>query len=496
MRYDLPGPVQSLDPQFATDEYARMIISNIYEGLFARDKDGGLIPGMIESYGLSADKLVYTFRLRGDAVWSNDEPVVADDYVFAFRRMFARSSPSAFAQDYRAIENADEILSGNMPEEKLGVTAVSDFELQIRLAYPSPGFAGLLAETPAMPCNRSFFEESRGRYGLAKNFVNSNGPFYVERWDNKVSIYLRPNADYVSQNPVLSGGVNLYISGEPPLPRLQNGSTDIGVVSFEDAEKLRKQGFSAAEFDSVVWCVVFNQNSPVWGNPLLRQGLARTVDESMLGERLPQRLSPVSLFIPDCMTLAGEAYRPLSGAEPAGFDPERGRRLFEMGLESIGAEKLPVSTFFVPDSAEHLLAMGMVQQGWQKHLSAYISVQPATVANIRERLLSGDYGMLLFPFSPSSPRTESMLSMFRSSSPDNRFGYESSLYDNLLDASASAADLKSSAEYCMRAESLLLYDAVIIPVYTETFTFASAAGISGISPTPFPMRFNFKYAEK
>ncbi len=64
IRYDIEQGVSNLDPQFATDETARMIISNTFEGLFRLLPDGSVQPSLAKYYTVSDDWLVYTFQIR------------------------------------------------------------------------------------------------------------------------------------------------------------------------------------------------------------------------------------------------------------------------------------------------------------------------------------------------------------------------------------------------------------------------------------------------
>lgn len=489
IRYELSGGIANLDPQFATDADARMIILNIYEGLVAHGPDGGVLPGVAESWDISPDGLKYTFKLRENALWSDGKPVTAADFVFAFFRLFSPGGASPFAQDYDMIENAAEILAGQALLSRLGVRAVSETELEIRLARPSPFFLERLAETPAMPCNKEVFGESRGRYGLEAQFVISNGVFYLERWDNEKYIYLRPNDLYTPEKAAAPAGVNLYIGRENP-------ASDYAEVPYETAIQLQTQDYTVESYEKTVWCVVFNENSPVWGSPLLRQGLAAAVDPEMLAEMLPQKFTPTSLLVPPACTLAGQSYRALADASPVSFDSARGQYLFKMGLETLVLGRLPPTVFYVPDSADHLLAMGMVQQSWQKHLSAYVNIEPAALSDIKRRYETGDYDILLLPITSVTPRAESVLQMFASGSRENHTGYNSDLFDRRLSDAESEKTLVGAAKYYALAESLLLSDAVVIPVYTETSAFAAASGISGITGAPYVSRLVFRNAGK
>ena len=78
-------PVESLDPQIATDGTSFEVIADYTDGLMQMDADGKAVEALAESYDLSDDGTVYTFHIREDANWSNGEPVTAADFVFAWQ---------------------------------------------------------------------------------------------------------------------------------------------------------------------------------------------------------------------------------------------------------------------------------------------------------------------------------------------------------------------------------------------------------------------------
>src|SRR3954454_2892425 len=70
---------ESLDPHKTSTVYEAHILRDLFEGLVMQDAKAGLIPGAAASWTISDDGTVYTFKLRPDAVWSNGDPVTADD---------------------------------------------------------------------------------------------------------------------------------------------------------------------------------------------------------------------------------------------------------------------------------------------------------------------------------------------------------------------------------------------------------------------------------
>ena len=127
-------PVESLDPQIATDGTSFEVIADYTDGLMQMDADGKAVEALAESYDLSDDGTVYTFHIREDANWSNGEPVTAADFVFAWQRAVdpdVASEYSYMMSDIGQIKNAAEIIAGEMDKSELGVTAVDDKTLKV-----------------------------------------------------------------------------------------------------------------------------------------------------------------------------------------------------------------------------------------------------------------------------------------------------------------------------------------------------------------------------
>ena len=139
--YWLLDAIKTLDPQKNTDREGSDVINQLFEGLTGQDAKGAIIPGAAESWTVSDDKKVYTFKLR-DAKWSNGDPVTANDFVFAWRRLAdpATASEYAWFAELANIANAPEIVAGTKSPEELGIRAVDDHTVEVTLSAPTPYF--------------------------------------------------------------------------------------------------------------------------------------------------------------------------------------------------------------------------------------------------------------------------------------------------------------------------------------------------------------------
>lgn len=105
------GDVTTLDLQRMSWMQDLRVARLLYEGLVGNDvfsRDFKITPGVAESWAVSSDRRTYTFRLRSDAKWSNGDPVVADDFVFSWRRALLPDIASDYANFFWLIDGGRE----------------------------------------------------------------------------------------------------------------------------------------------------------------------------------------------------------------------------------------------------------------------------------------------------------------------------------------------------------------------------------------------------
>src|SRR5690606_13458596 len=140
------------------------VLKDLYEGLVAQDAKGEAIPGAASSWEVSKDGLTYTFHMRENAKWSNGDPVTAGDFEFSFRRLMDPKTAAGYASVFYAIKNAEQIATGKMPVDQLGVKALDNKTLQITLKDPAPYFTQLLTHNTAYPVNPKAVKEYGSKF--------------------------------------------------------------------------------------------------------------------------------------------------------------------------------------------------------------------------------------------------------------------------------------------------------------------------------------------
>ena len=179
-------PVESLDPQQATDGTSFEVIADYTDGLMQMDENGEPVKALAESYDVSDDGLTYTFKIRDDANWSNGDPVTAQDFVFAWQRAVDPSVASEYAymlSDIGQVKNAADIIAGTKDKSELGVTAVDDKTMKVELNVPVPYFLSLMYFPTFYPVNEKFFESCKDTFGTSPETTLSDGAFILDDYE-------------------------------------------------------------------------------------------------------------------------------------------------------------------------------------------------------------------------------------------------------------------------------------------------------------------------
>ena len=171
----------NLDPQVATKAEDVIACENLYGGLVRRNASGERVPDLCERWEISSDGLTYTFYLKSGLTYTGtkgaatDYAITAEDFVYAFRRVFAPQTASPYAVEFSAIQHSAAVLDGTAAPGTLGVSAIGELTLVFRLSERDDTFLSKLTLPGAMPCDEAFFESTRGTYGLSSTSTLSDG---------------------------------------------------------------------------------------------------------------------------------------------------------------------------------------------------------------------------------------------------------------------------------------------------------------------------------
>src|SRR4051794_5093809 len=125
---------ESLDPHKTSTVYEANVLRDLFTGLTAQDAKANVIPGAAESWTVSPDGKVYTFKLRANGKWSDGSPVTAADFVYSWRRLLDQKTAAEYAYMLYPVMNGEAVNKGEKKPEELGIKAIDDHTLEVTLS--------------------------------------------------------------------------------------------------------------------------------------------------------------------------------------------------------------------------------------------------------------------------------------------------------------------------------------------------------------------------
>ncbi len=493
--YPIETSPDTLDPQYAKESGAQLIINNIFEGLVRYNAEGEIIPGIAESWTVSDDGLTYTFYLKKDTEWycsSNiktefgDEfyekfstaVVTANDFVFACRRAVDPATDSPFAHRMMVIQNASEIVAGSGDTSQLGVTAINETTLEFKLVEPCTDFLSRLTESEFMPCNEEFFNSMSGRYGLTAKHILCNGPFYVSSWDYENTMTCKANKFYGGEQTVVPSSVIFAFENteEEVLIKLASGSITAALLSPET--ELPKNVYVSKEIKNSVYGFAFNCEDVTLSNANIRRALCSSADVTLF-DLTGDNIYPESGFIPEVCTAGSVNYREkVEGQTPTiEHNEESAVKMWNKGLKALETESVAL-TVICPEFLETSVRKQF--QIWQDlfGVSLGIKVQTGSAAEINEAVESGDYQIAVTGIQSEYTDAVSFLSNLKD---DNIFNFTSEKFQNIIDRLSLTETEEEIISGCFTAEDYLLKQGVFYPLYTKPSRFVISDDASDIS---------------
>jgi oligopeptide transport system substrate-binding protein len=459
---------ESLDPHRAESVTASNILRDLFEGLTLEAPDGSIVPGAAASWDVSADGLRYVFHMRPGGRWSNGDPVTARDFQYGLRRSCDPATLNEYASILFPILNAEAVVTGRLPPESLGVQALDDMTLEIRLAGPTPYFLGLLTHATAYPVHRPSVEKYGEKFARPGVLVG-NGAYRLAEWVVQSHIRLLRNPDYWDDAHTTINEIWYYPieNDDAEINRYRANELDYTEsVPFRQIRWLREnlpRELRIAPYLGSYYLAFNNTRPPFKDNPKLRLALSMAVDRDILTQRvMGSGEQPAYGFVPPVVNYTGQ--RPAWADWTQAQRNAEARRLYhEAGYSA--DNPLVVEVLYNTDQ-NHKRIAGALAAMWKQTLGVRAKLLnqewKVFLQNRKRRFITqvfrsgwiGDYNDA-FSFSQ----------LMSSENGQNDPGYSNPAYDALLGQAAASADATRRRELLEAAERQLLADQPLIPLY-------------------------------
>ena len=475
--------IETLDPAMITDQVSMRLGESLFEGLCRLNAQGKPEPGVAERWEVSDDKRRYTFFLRKNARWSNGDPVTAHDFVKSWERVLNPATGADYAPQLYPLKNAAAYNDAKNPLKdfsQVGVRALDDRTLETVLDNPIPYWIDLCAFLTLAPVHSPTLAE-HGPSWIKPGKLVGNGPFLLERWLIDDNIRLRKNPGYwdaanVKMNTVdvlpiadSNTALNYFMTGQADLVM------DKGMVPVSLIEKLKQEPWFRTGPFLGTWFIRFNVTKAPFTDARVRRAFALAVDRKRIVEKITRLGEQTATsFTPPG---AGQNYQPPPGPE---FNPQLAKKLLAEAGFPDGRGLPRVEYLYLPLGVEKNIAVEL-QAMWKENLGVEVSLskqeQKIWLSSMRE--LSYDICRSSWVGDYNDPNT--FLECFTIGNGNNRTGWESKRYDELIAAAAREADITKRHAIFSEAEKLLISDeAPIIPVYHYVGVQFRRDGLKGV----------------
>ncbi len=513
-KYNEMGAVSSLDPAAASSFENIWVVNQMFNGLVQMDDNLAIQPSIASKWNISEDGLVYTFNLRNDVTFHDNEvfadgkgrKVVAKDFEYSFNRLTdAKVSSALSLLSYT---------SKSKHADSLAFKAMNDSTFQIRLHTPFAPFLGILT----MKYFSVVPKEAVEKYGedFRRNPVGT-GPFVFIRWDEGTRLVLNKNVNYFefengSRLPYLDGvSVGFNKDKQTAFLQLLSGEYDMvsGVDAFNATELLNNEGELKPAYQSK-----FNlQTQPflktdyfgiqiddnldmVKNSPLrlkaLRKAINYAFDREKMIKHLRNNIGTPALagFIPCGLP----SYNP-SKVKGYYYNPDKVRELLDEAGYPNG-KGLPEIQIY---STENYNQMIEYFQGDLERNNIKVKINIVPPAELKKAVANNQIPFFKKSWVGDYADEENFMNLFYSKnfSPTgfNYFHYSNPAFDALFEKAKVERDEAKRIDLYQQMDRMILDDAPVVPLFYDKVVRLVQKNITGLTSNSMNL-LNLKTVKK
>jgi oligopeptide transport system substrate-binding protein len=488
VRININTEPASLDPRTARDSDGSNVLHMLFEGLTRTSLSGEVELALADDASVSEDGLKYTFLLK-KTKWSNGDPLTSFDFASSWKTMLDPKYATDAAYHLYPIKNARKAKTGEAGLNEVGIQTPDPYTLIIELERPTPYFLELLTMHPFFPVHEKSASKNPNWAHEAASYI-SNGPFRMERWIHSDEIALKKNPHYWESESVRLDEIDIVVANaDTGLRMFEEKKIDWtgsplasipidAVKDLKEENKLQHSPFLATYFLRV------NTEERIGGKPnplsnaLFRRALAYALDRSSITEHLLQggQKAATSLVPPE-MEL--NIFGCFSDRET-----ELAKALLKRAREEMGEFAEPLTISYYNNERNAAIAQALQKQ-WQEHLNIAVEIQAVEPKIYFQIVSKGEYQLATGSWTADFNDPINFLEVFKyKESGTNNTGWENTQYIDLLNRSALCKDSEERKQILRQAESLLMEEMPIIPIYHFALNYLKSEDLAGVQLSP------------
>jgi len=485
---------ETIDPALNSSVDGAIYIGHLFEGIYTYGTDAALKLGAAKSCVESADGKTWTIVLKDNLFWSDGKKLVAEDFVYAWKRAAAEETASPYA--YLITDYLD-----------LNKTVAKDEKtIIVTVKFRVPYMKSLFAFPTYMPVRKDIIDKYGDKWTLDPKAFVSNGMYKLSKRVQDSTIEMIANGYYHDKAVV-------------KVPKLifKLFSDDNAVfAAFKNNQLSLIATYPIAEYKSVIkmpeykvapqigtYYISFNVKAAPLNNVLVRKALWYAIDTKYIAEEVRGGGAlPANAMV--AFGITDSDNKDFSQKPESKFiDPSQYAKNVEMAKKFLAdagypdGKGFPKMEYVYNTSSGHKKIAEALQQMWKKALNIDV-----TLANVEWNVFTdmrrkGNYQIARNGWLADYDDPTSFLDLFVTGNGNNDGQYSNPKYDDFMaKAAANTNDAKVRYSYLHQAEKVLMDDAAAAPIFFYTDEYLQKTSLQGVVISPFGFKYFFNCSTK
>lgn len=483
---------------------------NVFESFYRLGKNGKPTAGLAKTETVSKDGKTWTFKIR-DSKWSNGDPIVAQDFVYSWRRSLNPKTVSPYAYLFSGVKNADAIIAGKKSPNALGISAPDKKTVVVKLNRPIAYFRVLMAYPLFGPQNEKVVKKYGNRYATKAQYQVYSGPFKIKGWNgtNDTWSFVKNN-DYWDKKAVKLNKIQYQVvkSNNTGYQMYQQGKLDLTPLSSEQVKNLKSNNDFTQYPYSLVRFLLYNfkdknaVNRKALNNKNIRLALSLSIDRDIVTKKVLGNGST----LPKGFVANDLAANPKTGIDFAkeqavkntiDYNPALAKKYWQKGLQEIGQKSLTFDVLSSNDEADSDQLTQYLQSQWTKELKGIkINITNIPDKSTTSRAHQGNFDIYLSHWGGDFNDPMTFMQIPMTGTSYNYGKWSNSEYDNLVKKAGNqdANNPEKRWNDLVSAAKIVNGNQAITPIYQQTTAYLQNKRVHGIIHNTAGTQWSYKYA--
>ena len=503
--------IKNLDSSDADDGCSFTAMHAVIDGLMKTDKKGNIINGVASSSEVSDDGLTHTYKIRKDAKWANGDDVTANDFVYAWHRIFQKKGQYYYmfcdgiasivgAQEMSdKIDNEEDITDADL--DAMGVKAIDDKTLEVTTTTRVSFFDELMSFPCFYPINEKFCEKQGDKYGKSADSILANGAFVMTNWEPGSVAEFEKNDKFYAAKDVKIDKLVMKLVQEPKVAAqaFEAGETDFAIINSDLVDKYKKDESFKNISEGFLFYVQPNLENADLANLNVRKALSLAINRKDLCENVLKDGSQAAKgFVPSGLSISPEGKDFRDEADTyTSYDKKAAQAALDEGLKELGKSEITLRLTYGTDESPMDVFATYLQNAFSSLKGLKIEMVATTKQDrIYNKQKNGDFDLSVTRWGPDYGDPTTYLTLALTNNNNNYGHWSNTEFDSIMEKVNNETDANARWQLMIDAEKIMMDDLCYIPVFEKGTATLQNTKVKNLVIKPVGVPYTFEYVSK